>query len=135
MNSITKIQFLRSGLITSLQGKQINNQQHLGITTSGPMDYFLSKIGNIILDNNKDDLCFEICKFGPKIKVIEGKFIFLVSGNIKFKIISQSNTLLGECFKSYVLKCGDILELNETNKSNYAYLIFKGNLNIKKIFN
>ena len=109
MISETKIEFLRGGLITSLQGENINNLQHFGITTSGPMDYFLSKIGNLIMDNKKDDLTFEICKFGPKIKIIEGNFIFLVSGNINFKIIRNSNILLGKCFKSYVLKKGDIL--------------------------
>lgn len=129
MKSETKIEFLRAGLVTSLQGENINNLQHLGITTSGPMDYFLSKIGNLIMENNEDDLTFEICKFGPIIKVIEGSFIFLISGNINFKIINNSNSQKGECFKSYILKKGDILEINQTIKSNYAYLIFKGELN------
>ena len=129
MKSETKIEFLRGGLVTSLQGKNINNLQHLGITTSGPMDYFLSKIGNLIMENNEDDLTFEICKFGPIIKVIEGSFIFLISGNINFKIINNSNSQKGECFKSYILNKGDILEINQTINSNYAYLIFKGELN------
>ena len=130
MKSETKIEFLRAGLVTSLQGENINNLQHLGITTSGPMDYFLSKIGNLIMENNEDDLTFEICKFGPIIKVIEGSFIFLISGNINFKIINNSNSQKGECFKSYILKKGDILEINQTINSNYAYLIFKGGLNV-----
>ena len=129
MKSETKIEFLRGGLVTSLQGENINKLQHLGITTSGPMDYFLSKIGNLIMENNEDDLTFEICKFGPIIKVIEGSFIFLISGNINFKIINNSNSQKGECFKSYILKKGDILEINQTINSNYAYLIFKGELN------
>jgi len=129
MKSETKIECLRAGLVTSLQGENINNLQHLGITTSGPMDYFLSKIGNLIMENNEDDLTFEICKFGPIIKVIEGSFIFLISGNINFKIINNSNSQKGECFKSYILKKGDILEINQTINSNYAYLIFKGELN------
>ena len=129
MKSETKIEFLRAGLVTSLQGENINNLQHLGITTSGPMDYFLSKIGNLIMENNEDDLTFEICKFGPIIKVIEGSFIFLISGNINFKIINNSNSQKGECFKSYILNKGDILEINQTVNSNYAYLIFKGELN------
>ena len=129
MKNESKIEFLRGGLITSLQGSKINNLQHLGITTSGPMDYFLSKIGNLIMDNNEDDLTFEICKFGPKIKILEGNFIFLVSGNINFNIITKTNIQLGKCFKSYILKTGDILELNQTINSNYAYLIFKGKLN------
>ena len=111
MKSETKIEFLRSGLVTSIQGETINNLQHLGITTSGPMDYFLSKIGNLIMDNNEGDVTFEICKFGPIIKVTEGNFIFLVSGNISFKIISDSNSQIGKCFKSYILKKGDILVL------------------------
>ena len=130
MKNESKIEFLRGGLITSLQGSKINNLQHFGITTSGPMDYFLSKIGNLMMDNNEDDLTFEICKFGPIIKIIEGNFIILVSGNINFKIITNSKTQLGKCFKSYVLKKGDILELNQTINSNYAYLIFKGDLNV-----
>jgi len=129
MKSETKIEFLRAGLVTSLQGENIYNLQHLGITTSGPMDYFLSKIGNLIMENNEDDLTFEICKFGPIIKVIEGSFIFLISGNINFKIINNSNSQKGECFKSYILNKGDILEINQTVNSNYAYLIFKGELN------
>ena len=129
MKTVTKIEFLRSGLITSLQGKNINNLQHFGITTSGPMDYFLSKIGNLIMDNNEDDITFEICKFGPKIKINEGKFIFLVSGNIDFKIVRNDKLIIGECFKSYILQTDDILELNQTINSNYAYLIFKGFLN------
>ena len=134
MISNTKIEFLRAGLITSLQGKQINNKQHLGITTSGPMDFFLSKMGNILLDNQNDDLCFEISKFGPKIKIIEGKFIFLISGKINFKIIRGSNVILGECFKSYILNTGDILELNQTIDTNYAYLVFKGKLKKENFF-
>ena len=129
MKSESKIEFLRAGLVTSLQGEDIKNFQHVGITTSGPMDYFLSKIGNLIMENNEDDLTFEICKFGPIIKVIEGSFIFLISGNINFKIINNSNNQKGECFKSYILKKGDILEINQTINSNYAYLIFKGELN------
>ena len=135
MISETKIEFLRGGLITSLQGKSIYNLQHLGITTSGPMDYFLSKIGNLIMDNKEDDLTFEICKFGPKIKIIEGNFIFLISGKVNFKIVSNCSTIVGKCFKSYVLKKGDVLELNQTVNSNYAYLIFKGNLKIDNSYN
>ena len=129
MKSETIIEFLRGGLVTSLQRENINNLQHLGITTSGPMDYFLSRIGNLIMDNNENDLTFEICKFGPVIKIIEGNFIFLVSGNINFKILTNSNSQVGKCFKSYILKKGDILEINQTINSNYAYLIFKGDLN------
>ena len=135
MISRTRIEFLRGGLVTSLQGNSINNLQHLGITTSGPMDYFLSKIGNLIMDNKEDDLTFEICKFGPKIKIIEGNFIFLISGKVNFKIVSNCSTILGKCFKSYVLKKGDVLELNQTVNSNYAYLIFKGNLKIDNSYN
>ena len=129
MKSETKIEFLRGGLVTSLQGENIKNLQHLGITTSGPMDYFLSRIGNLFMDNNENDLTFEICKFGPVIKIIEGNFIFLVSGNINFKILTNSNSQVGKCFKSYILKKGDVLEINQTINSNYAYLIFKGELN------
>ena len=128
----TKIEFLRSGIMTSIQGKQIQNMQHYGVTTSGPMDYFLSTIGNIILDNEEDSLCFEICKFGPIIKIVEGKFVFLISGNINFKITSNEKILIGKSFKSYILNKGDILELNETKDSNYAYLNFKELLNIEK---
>ena len=30
------------------------------------------------MDNNEDDLTFEICKFGPIIQIVKGKFIFLI---------------------------------------------------------
>ena len=54
----------------------------------------------------------------------------LISVNINFKIINNSNSQKGECFNSYILKKGDILEINQTINSNYAYLIFKGSLNV-----
>jgi len=124
----TKIRFIRAGLITSLQGPPIYNLQHQGITTSGPMDVFLSKIGNKILNNNEDKICFEICNFGPKIKIIKGKFIFLISGNINFDIQKKTKLIRGECNQTYELNKNDIIDIKYTKKSNYAYLVFKGEL-------
>ena len=135
MKNKTKIKFIRAGLITSIQGPPITNLQHQGITTSGPMDIFLSKIGNKILNNNEDKVCFEICKFGPKIKILNGNLIFLISGNIEFDIHKKSKKILGECNKSYDLQKNDIINIKYTKNSNYAYLVFKGELeNISKNF-
>ena len=128
MKNESKIEFLRGGLITSLQGSKINNLQHLGITTSGPMDYFLSKIGNLIMDNNEGDVTFEICKFGPKIQIVKGKFIFLISGNINFNIKTKKGIIEGVSNQSYEVNKGDIIEINDTIDSNYAYLVFKGKI-------
>ena len=131
----TLIKFLRSGLNTSLQGAPINNLQHLGITTSGPMDNFLSKIGNISLDNQEETLCFEICRLGPKIQILEGIFIFLISGNVNFDIISEYKLIKGRCNQSYTIKKGDKIDIKTTINSNYGYLIFKGQLEDKIINN
>ena len=124
----TKIKFIRAGLITSFQGSQIYNLQHQGITTSGPMDNFLSKIGNITMNNHEDSICFEICKYGPKIQIIKGKFIFLISGNINFFIKKKTKIIYGECNKSYEVNKDDIIDIKDTINTNYAYLVFKGQI-------
>jgi len=132
----TKIKFIRGGLITSFQGSQIKKLQHEGVTTSGPMDNFLSKIGNITLNNSEDSICFEICKFGPIIQIVKGKFIFLISGNINFNIKTKNGIIDGESNQSYEVIKGDIIEINDTIDSNYAYLAFKGkikNINDKNL--
>ena len=56
MKNESKIEFLRGGLITSLQGSKINNLQHLGITIQVDLwIIFFQKLGNLIMDNNEDD--------------------------------------------------------------------------------
>ena len=50
----------------------------------------------------EENISFEICKFGPKINILEGSFIFLISGNINFKIIDLIFPIFTFTFVSYI---------------------------------
>ena len=125
MNNITKLKVLREGLMTSFQDFGILSSQHLGITTSGVMDDYLFKIGNIILFNKLNTPSLEFAIIGPKLKIVSGNLNLVIAGNVSFNLIINDKNIKGECFRTYFLKKNDIIDIKSTINSNYGYLCVK----------
>ncbi|MDA8537541.1 allophanate hydrolase [Candidatus Pelagibacter bacterium] len=64
------------------------------------------------------------------------KIIFAITGDIIFKIIRKgSKAEDGKCYKSYILKDDDQIDIISTNKSAYGYLSVQGGFELDKIWN
>ena len=132
MNNYFKI--LRSGTHTSFQDKGFFNLQHLGITTGGVVDNELFKISNYLVKNNLESAVIEFAYQGPSLKLMRGECIFAITGNISFNIIREKEIVKGICYKTYLLKKGEVIDILSTVKSNYGYLAVGGGFKIRKKF-
>jgi antagonist of KipI len=127
---------LRPGINTTYQDKGRFGLQHLGLPPGGCMDNESFLIANALVNNKKNNGVIEFAYQGPKIKLIKGKTKFAITGNVHFKIINSNNdTVDGECYRSYNLEEGDIIDILATKKSIYGYLSVDGGFKTTSFFN
>ena len=129
----------RSGIHTTFQDHGRFKFQHLGISPSGAMDTDLLKISNKLVNNNINEGVIEFAYQGPRLKLIFGRVKVSICGNVHFKIERKNkHKFLNEkynCFESYVIEKGDVLDILATKKSIYGYLSIQGGFNLHKFFN
>ncbi len=117
---------LRTGINSTFQDLGRENFYHLGLPFSGAMDKRNFLLSNSIV-NNINEATIEFAYQGPLLRFNGSTCIFAISGDVYFKIKKKnSSTILGECYKTYVLEYGDELDIISTNKSVYGYLAVSG---------
>ena len=62
---------------------------------------------------------------GDKIKIV-------ITGNVNFSIKKNNNSIVGSCYKSFILEDGNELDIISTNKSVYGYMAISGLLDLKQ---
>lgn len=126
---------IRPGINTTIQDLGRNNQNHIGIPSSGAMDKRNFFIANKLVSNNSIEACIEFAYQGPLLELVGGNTVCAITGNISFKILRKdSKEEKGICYKSFSIKDGDRIDILSTNKSVYGYLSIKDGLKEKKNF-
>jgi len=127
---------LRPGINTTFQDKGRFGMQHLGVAPSGCMDYKSFLIANSLVSNNENEGVLEFAYQGPLLKLIKGKTKFAITGNVLFQIINpKSETINGECNRSYDLDAGDQIDILATKQSTYGYLSVEGGFDVTPFCN
>ena len=135
---MTKAYFeiLRSGINTTYQDLGRNSLYHIGIPFSGAMDKRNFLISNKLVGNEKTFPVIEFALQGPLLRLKNSKVIFAITGDVNFNIIrNESNIEKGNCYQSYILECGDQLDIVSTNRSVYGYLSIHGGYSIDPFWN
>tara|TARA_Y100001970_G_scaffold293625_1_gene441778 strand:+ start:1815 stop:2762 length:948 start_codon:yes stop_codon:yes gene_type:complete len=130
-----EIKILREGTHSSFQDNGFKNLKHLGITLGGCIDQELYNLANLLVGNNLETPVIEFAYQGPSLKIIKGKCRIAITGNIIFDICSEGKKIKGNCFTTYTLNVGDILDIKSTFNSNYGYLAIEGGFKLDKLFN
>ena len=129
MNNFFEI--IRAGINTTFQDNGRNNLYHIGIPFSGAMDKRNYKLANSIVGNTIDSPVMEFAYQGPLIKYRGNKINFVITGDVVFKIIKKENTIEGNCYETYFIEDGDIIDIMSTKKSVYGYFAISGKFNLK----
>lgn len=120
MDSIFEI--IRCGINTTFQDEGRPNLNHIGVPFSGAMDRRNYRLANALMGNKIDNPLLEFAYQGPLIKYRGDKINFVITGDVIFKIISKGNEFQGNCYESYFIEDGDLIDIISTNKSVYGYL-------------
>ena len=129
-------EILRPGINTTIQDSGRNHLYHIGIAVSGAIDQRNYKLANSLVGNQLDEAVIEFAYQGPLLKLNNGKINFAITGNIFFKIIRKNSKIEdGECYKNYILKDEDQIDIISTKNSAYGYLSVEDGFKLQKIWN
>mgnify|MGYP001257411329 CR=1 FL=1 len=124
-------EIIRGGINTTFQDNGRNNLSHIGIPLSGAMDKRNFRLANSILGNDLNTPVVEFAYQGPLVKYKGDKINFVITGDVIFKLIKKDGEIEGNCYESYSLEDGDIVDIVSTNKSVYGYFAISGIFDLK----
>ncbi len=124
-------EIIRAGINTTFQDDGRKNLYHIGIPFSGAMDKRNYILANSLVGNRIDKPVIEFAYQGPLIKYRGDKINFVITGDVKFKLIKNKNEIDGNCYESYTIEDGDQIDIISTNKSVYGYLAISGEFDLK----
>ena len=122
---------LSAGALTLIQDIGRFSYAHLGITNSGALDEESYCYANMILNNPFNTNALEITFSGLKLLSHKNTVICITGATFDIKI----NNTISKMYKTLTIKKGDIIELNNKQQGQRAYLSIKGGFNIKKELN
>tara|TARA_Y100001958_G_C21174217_1_gene505373 strand:+ start:299 stop:1243 length:945 start_codon:yes stop_codon:yes gene_type:complete len=129
MNSFFEI--IRGGINSTFQDEGRPDLYHIGIPFSGAMDKRNYRLGNAIMGNKINNPSLEFAYQGPLLKFIGKPINFVITGDVVFKLIRKEKEIQGNCYESYQIENGDMIDIISTNKSVYGYLAISGEFNLK----
>ncbi len=123
------IEFLRGGLLTTIQDKGRIGYQNIGMPVSGVMDFFSMDLINALLGNPEDTEVLEITLLGPKV-LFHTDCYFTLSGGIFHTFLDDFKIKNNRVYKA---KKGEILEIKDSIFGGRIYLGILGGFKIDKI--
>ena len=129
MNNFFSI--IRAGINTTFQDNGRANLYHIGIPFSGAMDNRNYRLANHLVGKKENSPVFEFAYQGPFLKFNGDNINFVITGDVNFKLIKNSEIINGNCYEIYNLEDGDELDIISTNKSVYGYLAVNADIDLK----
>jgi len=129
MNSFFEI--IRGGINSTFQDEGRSNLYHIGIPFSGAMDKRNYRLANALMGNKINNPILEFAYQGPLLKFKGKQINFVITGDVVFKLIKKEKEIQGNCYESYLIEDGDMIDIISTNKSVYGYLAISGEFNLK----
>lgn len=126
---MSNIEFITSGMLTTIQDKGRANLQHLGIPASGAMDPVSMDLANLLVGNVNDEAILECTYSGPKIKFHTNTLIAITGATV----LSKLNGYDVENYITIEVQEGDILDLSVFDSGMRAYIAFAGGISVPKI--
>jgi biotin-dependent carboxylase-like uncharacterized protein len=123
---------IRAGVNTTFQDQGRKNLYHIGIPFSGAIDNRNYLLSNKLAGNALDYPVIEFAYQGPLLRYHGDKIKIVITGNVNFSIKKNNNSIVGSCYKSFILEDGNELDIISTNKSVYGYMAISGLLDLKQ---
>ena len=126
---------LRPGINTTYQDIGRESLYHIGVPFSGAMDKRNYILSNELIGNKYNCPVIEFAYQGPLLEFYGKKVNFVITGNVKFKIIKKNKEVEGNCYETYLLENCDKLDIISTYKSVYGYFSIGAIIDIDQHWN
>ncbi len=117
------------GLFTTIQDLGRPNYQKYGVTVSGVMDRYSSRVANLLVGNEEDKACLEVTILGPSLEV-ENKILFAVTGGNLSPLLNDESIPMWQTCIAYP---GDLLSFGGWKSGARGYIAVAGGFNVPKV--
>jgi antagonist of KipI len=125
------IHIIDSGLLTTVQDLGRWGFQKDGVSVSGVMDSFASRIANWLVGNEEHEATLEVTMVGPTLRFEENVLIAICGGEFSCTLNDQPVSL----WKPLFVKSGSVLSIGACRSGYRAYIAFAGGFDIPMVMN
>ncbi len=120
---------LTPGAYTTVQDNGRYGYQQMGIPVSGALDLFAFSVANTLAGNPEGCAVLEITVMGPRLEVISETDIAITGAEIGITL----NDIPVDCWRSFRVKSGDILDIKQVKSGCRAYLAVTGGIDVPDV--
>lgn len=120
---------LTPGGYTTIQDKGRYGYQQMGVPISGVLDAFAFQAANLLVGNLKNAAAIEITVMGPRLEFLVQADIAVTGAEIGITLNDQPV----EGWKSFGVKPGDILDIQQVKSGCRAYLAIGGGIDVPEV--
>lgn len=120
---------LMPGAYTTVQDSARFGYQQMGIPFSGALDSFAFGVANMLVENSINCAVLEITIMGCRFEVLNEADVAITGAEIGISL----NERPVECWKSFRVKSGDILDIKQVKSGCRAYLAVTGGIDVPKV--
>ena len=126
----TKIfEVIQPGPLTTIQDRGRSGYQQFGVPTSGAVDNYAYRIGNLLVGNAEEAAALEITLLGCQLRALREIMIAITGADLAATV----NGAPAPAWESLSLKQGDVLSLPRLNSGCRAYLAVAGGIAVPKV--
>jgi len=120
---------LTPGAYTTVQDNRRYGYQQMGIPLSGALDSFAFGVANMLVENPINSAVLEITIMGCRFKVLSEADVAITGAEIGISL----NKRPVECWRTFRVKSGDILDIKQVKSGCRAYLAVTGGIDVPKV--
>ncbi len=120
---------MQPGPLTTVQDLGRFGYQQYGVPTSGALDNYAFRIGNLLVGNEEGAASLEITLFGCQLRTLQDTKVAITGANL-------AATLNGEpapAWESLPIKRGDVLSFSRLDSGCRAYLAVAGGIDVPEV--
>ena len=120
---------LTPGGYTTIQDQGRFGYQQMGIPVCGVLDAFAFQAANLLVANFRNAAVMEITVMGPRLEMMAEADLAVTGAEIGMTLNDQSI----EAWKSFSVKPGDILDIQQVKSGCRAYLAVNGGIDVPEV--
>ncbi|MEA3358104.1 MAG: biotin-dependent carboxyltransferase family protein [Thermodesulfobacteriota bacterium] len=130
MEKIETLEILSPGILSMVQDIGRFGFGRYGVASSGAVDKFSLRVGNILVGNHENEACLEVTLFGLKFRVITDTAIAFAGADFN-PYINDDKPL--KMWRTHLLKKGDTISFRGLKSGCRSYLAIQGGISVPAI--
>ncbi len=120
---------LTPGGYTTVQDQGRSGYQRMGIPVCGALDAYAFHCANLLVANDSNAAAMEITVMGPRLEILAEVDLAVTGAEIGMTLNDQPL----ETWKSFSVKAGDVLDIQQVKSGCRAYLAVNGGIDVPEV--